>query len=92
VVVASKGGSDEHPAWYLNLKAAPEVDVQIATQAYNASWREPEGAERQKIWDFMVDCHPFYTDYQASTARLIPVVMLQPLKQIPVFQPAEIGA
>jgi deazaflavin-dependent oxidoreductase (nitroreductase family) len=91
VIIASKGGSDEHPSWYLNLRAYPELGFQIATQAFRASWREPEGAERKKVWDFMVDCHPFYATYQASTSRIIPVVMMTPLEEIPVFKPSDIG-
>jgi deazaflavin-dependent oxidoreductase (nitroreductase family) len=92
VIVASKGGSDEHPSWYLNLRASPEVDFQIATQAFRASWREPAGAERQKVWDFIVDCYPFYATYQASTSRIIPVVLMKPLEVIPVFKLSDISA
>jgi deazaflavin-dependent oxidoreductase (nitroreductase family) len=90
IVVGSKGGSDTHPAWYLNLVAAPEVDFQIATQAFRATWREPVGAERQKIWDFMVDCYPFYAEYQTRTSRQIPLVMMKPVEPIPVFTEADI--
>jgi len=46
VVVASKGGADAHPEWYLNIVASETVGVQIATQAFEATWREPEGDER----------------------------------------------
>jgi deazaflavin-dependent oxidoreductase (nitroreductase family) len=90
IVVGSKGGSDAHPAWYLNVVAAKEVDFQVATQAFRASWREPEGAERQKIWDFMVDCYPFYATYQRRTTRQIPLVMMNPIEAIPVFRDADI--
>jgi deazaflavin-dependent oxidoreductase (nitroreductase family) len=91
VIVASKGGAEAHPAWYLNLTAAPEVDFQIATQAFRATWREPEGAERRKIWDFMADCYPFYTAYQQRTERQIPVVMMKAVEAIPVFSEADLG-
>jgi deazaflavin-dependent oxidoreductase (nitroreductase family) len=90
IVVGSKGGSDTHPAWYLNVVAGKEVDFQIATQAFRAAWREPEGAERQKIWDFMVDCYPFYATYQTRTSRQIPLVMMNPLETIPVFREEDI--
>jgi deazaflavin-dependent oxidoreductase (nitroreductase family) len=86
VIVASKGGADHHPEWYLNLREMPEVEVQIATQAFRATWREPQGAEREKVWGFVVDCHPFYAQYQASTSREIPLVMLKPVEQIAVFR------
>jgi deazaflavin-dependent oxidoreductase (nitroreductase family) len=92
VIVASKGGADEHPDWYLNVRANPEIAFQIATQAFRASWREPVGVERKKIWDFMVDCHPFYATYQAGTSRIIPVVVMTPLEEIPVFKETDITA
>jgi len=89
VIVGSKGGADTHPEWYLNIIAAPEVEFQIATQAYRATWREPEGAERQKVWDFMVDSFPFYANYQKSTDRQIPLVMMKIVEPIPVFQESD---
>lgn len=85
VIVASKGGADEHPAWYLNLRESPEVEFQIGGQAFRGTWREPEGAEREKVWNFMVDCYAFYADYQSSTERRIPLVMMKPREEIPVF-------
>jgi deazaflavin-dependent oxidoreductase (nitroreductase family) len=86
VIVASKGGADTHPTWYLNLVEQDEVQYQIATQAFRGTWREPEGAERQKIWDFMADCFPFYADYQKSTSRIIPVVVMKGLEEISAFK------
>ncbi len=86
VIVASKGGADTHPAWYLNLVDRDEVEFQVATQAYRGTWREPEGEEREKIWNLMVDCYPFYADYQASTERVIPLVLMRPVEEIPVFR------
>ena len=86
VICASKGGADTHPEWYLNLTARSEVEFQIATQAYRGSWREPAGAEREKVWAFMVDCFPFYANYQASTARILPLVMMKGVEAIPVFK------
>ena len=89
VVCGSKGGADQHPDWYLNLIASPEVEFQIATQAFRGTWREPEGAERSKVWDFFIDCHPFYADYQASTSRILPLVMMQAVEPIPVFRESD---
>jgi deazaflavin-dependent oxidoreductase (nitroreductase family) len=86
VVVASKGGADHHPAWYLNVKESKQLDFQIATQAYRASWREPQGAERAKVWDFMVSVFPPYEKYQASTKREIPLVMMRPIEEIEIFK------
>ena len=89
VIVASKGGADEHPAWYLNIRDSEQVEFQIACQAFRASWREPEGAEREKIWNFMVDSYPFYAAYQASTGRTIPLVMMKPIEEIEVFKASD---
>ena len=86
VICASKGGADTHPAWYLNLIAKPEVEFQVATEAFRGPWREPEGEERQKIWDYMVASFPFYADYQASTERVLPLVMMKGIDSIPVFK------
>lgn len=90
VIVASKGGADSHPEWYLNLRASDHVDLQIATQAFRASWREPEGDERHKIWDFMVRVYPPYIKYQRSTSRHIPVVMMTPVAAIEVFRESDV--
>jgi deazaflavin-dependent oxidoreductase (nitroreductase family) len=89
VVVGSKGGADVHPEWYLNVREAPQVEFQIATQAFRATWREPAGAEREKVWAFMVDGFPFYAKYQASTSRQIPLVMMKSVEEIPVFKESD---
>lgn len=89
-IVASKGGSPAHPAWYRNLTAANEVEVQIATQAFRATWREPANVERRRIWDQMVAIYPPYADYQESTDRLIPVVLMKPVATVPVFKETEL--
>ena len=86
VICASKGGADHHPAWYLNLVGKETVDFQIGTQAFRATWREPEGAEREKVFAFMVDCYPFYANYQAATDRVLPLVMMKGVEAIPVFR------
>ncbi len=77
VIVASKGGSDEHPAWFLNLIAAETVDVQIKDKRYRCAWRIADGDERENIWRFMADYFPPYDTYQAGAARQIPLVMLR---------------
>jgi deazaflavin-dependent oxidoreductase (nitroreductase family) len=85
VVVASKGGADHHPAWYLNIRDSREIAFQVATQAFRATWREPGSAERAKIWDFMVGVFPPYKEYQASTDREIPLVMMTAQEAIECF-------
>ena len=92
VIVASKGGSDKNPDWYHNLRAGDEVDVQIATQAFRATWREPEGEERHRIWDFMSHVYPPYLNYQRATTRHIPVVMMTPGAPIDVFEESDLQA
>jgi deazaflavin-dependent oxidoreductase (nitroreductase family) len=89
VICASKGGADTHPEWYLNLIASPEVEFQVATQAFRGTWREPQGAEREKVWAFMQDGFPFYTTYQQTTSRVLPLVMMKPVEPIPVFKESD---
>lgn len=86
VIVASKGGADHHPAWYLNIKESEEINFQIATQAFRGKWREPQGSERTKVWEFMEGVFPPYKGYQASTSRLIPLVMLSAEEPIEIFK------
>lgn len=89
VICGSKGGADHHPAWYLNIVGRKEIAFQVATQAFRGTWREPEGAEREKVWSFFIDCHPFYADYQTSTSRILPLVMMTPVEPIPVFKASD---
>jgi len=80
VIVASKGGAPQHPAWYLNLDAAPEVDVQVGTKRFTAKARTASGEERQRLWQQMAEIYPPYFDYQMKTDREIPVVVLDPVQ------------
>lgn len=80
VVVASKGGSPTHPAWYLNLMAEPEVGVQVATDKFRALARTARGDERSSLWERMAQIYPPYNDYQVSAgSREVPVVVLERL-------------
>ena len=82
VVIGSKGGAPEHPAWYLNLTAAPEVAFQVVDKKYRGGWRVAEGAERTAVWNTMVELYPPYRDYQVRAAgREIPVVLLDPREE-----------
>jgi deazaflavin-dependent oxidoreductase (nitroreductase family) len=90
VICASKGGADDSPQWYHNILASPKVDFQIATQAFRASWREPTGTEREKIWAFMVDCFPFYAAYQKRTTRVIPLIMMKAIEPVSVFSEGDL--
>jgi deazaflavin-dependent oxidoreductase (nitroreductase family) len=76
VVVASKGGAPNHPAWYLNLDANPEVRVQVKGDKFAARARTANAAERAALWPKMVGIYAPYDEYQAKTDRQIPVVIL----------------
>ena len=78
VIIASKGGAPSHPAWYLNLSAHPEVEVQVAAKRFHAKARTATGSERSTLWDQMVGAYAPYTEYQKRTEREIPVVVLEP--------------
>jgi len=77
VIVASRGGAPDHPAWYKNLAAQPRVGVQIAADKFAATARTATGEERARLWRTMAKIWPAYDDYQAKTTREIPVVVLE---------------
>jgi len=78
VVIASKGGAPEHPAWYLNLAANPRVQVQVKARKFSAHARTAQGEERAALWRKMVEIYGPYEQYQKRTGRQIPVVVLEP--------------
>ena len=77
IVVASKGGAPQHPGWYLNLVAQPEVGVQVVAERFRAKARTATGEERAELWKKMAAIYPPYNQYQAKTDREIPVVVLE---------------
>ncbi len=79
LVVASRGGAPDHPDWYKNLVAHPEVHVQVKADRFVAKARTATGAEKPALWDLMAKIWPAYNDYQTKTDRPIPVVILQRL-------------
>jgi deazaflavin-dependent oxidoreductase (nitroreductase family) len=76
--VASKGGAPEHPAWYGNLRAHPDITVQDGTEVHEVTAREVSGAEREEWWARSVAAYPPYAEYQTKTDRLIPLLLLEP--------------
>jgi deazaflavin-dependent oxidoreductase (nitroreductase family) len=76
LVVASKGGADEPPAWFQNLVADPNVEVQIKGDRFRATARVADSAEKPEMWRKMTEVWPAYDDYQKKTSREIPVVVL----------------
>lgn len=79
-VIASKGGAPQHPGWYKNLLADPEVEVQVGTKKMEARARTATGEERTRLWAKALEFWPPYADYQKKTAREIPVVVLEPVR------------
>jgi deazaflavin-dependent oxidoreductase (nitroreductase family) len=77
VIVASRGGAPDHPAWYKNLAANPRVRVQVAADKFAATARTAAGEERARLWRAMTAIWPAYDEYQAKTTREIPVVVLE---------------
>ena len=78
IVIASKGGMPTHPAWYLNLEAEPECEIQVGAKQLAARARVAEGEEREQLWKQLAEIYPPYLDYQNATVRTIPVVVLDP--------------
>jgi deazaflavin-dependent oxidoreductase (nitroreductase family) len=79
VVVASYGGSPEHPDWYFNLSDDPEVEIQVGDEVRPARAATAEGEDRGRLWSQMTGIWPDYDTYQARTQRAIPVVTLEPV-------------
>ena len=77
IVVASKGGAEEDPAWYLNLVEEPEVSVQVRGDRFRARARTATPEEKPDLWRMMTERWPAYDEYQRKTAREIPVVVLE---------------
>jgi deazaflavin-dependent oxidoreductase (nitroreductase family) len=79
VLIGSKGGAPEHPAWYLNMLADPVVEVQIVKERFKVRARTATGTERARLFDLMTQVYPPFPAYQARTARELPVVVLERL-------------
>jgi proline iminopeptidase len=77
VVVASKGGAPQHPDWYLNLEADPNVEVQVKHDKFHATAETVSGARRAELWKQMNQVWPPYESYQEKTQREIPIVLLR---------------
>ena len=78
LVVASMGGMPQHPAWYLNLTANPQVEIQVRADRMSARARTAASDEKPRLWQIMRDLWPNYDEYQSRTDREIPVVVLTP--------------
>jgi deazaflavin-dependent oxidoreductase (nitroreductase family) len=78
VIFASKAGAPEHPAWYHNLKAHPDVQIELGTGRLDVHASEAEAAERERLFDTQAQRMPQFAEYAQKTARLIPVIVLTP--------------
>jgi deazaflavin-dependent oxidoreductase (nitroreductase family) len=77
LVVASKGGAPDPPAWYRNLSEDPEVEVQVKADRFAARARTATPEEKPGLWRQMASIWPAYDEYQRKTDREIPVVVLE---------------
>jgi deazaflavin-dependent oxidoreductase (nitroreductase family) len=77
VIVASKGGSDQHPEWFLNLESNPHVHVEIRNSTQEMTARIITPDEREALWEIITAQYGNYANYQRKTKRLIPLVVLE---------------
>jgi deazaflavin-dependent oxidoreductase (nitroreductase family) len=78
VVFASKAGAPTNPDWYHNVRANPDVTVEVGTETIAARARVAEGEERERLWTRQKAEWPGFADYEQKTSRTIPVVILEP--------------
>ena len=78
VIFASKAGAPTNPDWYHNLKAHPEVTIEVGTDAIPVTATEATGEERDRLFRAQAERSPQFADYQANTDRVIPVIVLTP--------------
>ena len=78
-VFASKAGADTNPDWYHNVVANPGTEVEVGTETVRVRARVASGAERDRIWTRQKQDYPQFAEYEAKTARVIPVIVLEPL-------------
>ena len=77
-IFASKAGADTNPAWFHNLLAHPATSIEVGTQTVDVAARVANGEERETIWERQKSEQPQFAEYEASTDRQIPVVVLEP--------------
>jgi deazaflavin-dependent oxidoreductase (nitroreductase family) len=78
VIVASNGGADRPPCWFLNLRDDPRVRLDVDGERLSAHARIADTAERARLWPLLIRYNPFYADYARITKREIPVVVCEP--------------
>jgi deazaflavin-dependent oxidoreductase (nitroreductase family) len=78
VIVASKGGSHKHPAWWLNLREMDETEVQVGPERRRVKVRQATLEEKERLWPRLVEVWPDYARYQERSVREIPLAILSP--------------
>lgn len=78
VIFASKGGAPNNPGWYHNLKAQPEVSIEIGDDTVEVTAEEATGAERDRLYSIQEEQQPQFAEYAQKTDRKIPVIVLKP--------------
>jgi deazaflavin-dependent oxidoreductase (nitroreductase family) len=78
VIFASKAGAPSNPDWYYNLKAHPDVTIEVGTDTIAVTATEAEGDERERLFRTQVERAPAFAEYEQKTTRTIPVIILTP--------------
>ena len=78
VIFASKAGAPTNPDWYHNLRAHPNVTIEVGTDKIGVVAAEAAGEERDRLFRALVELSPSFADYQTKTDRVIPVIVLTP--------------
>jgi deazaflavin-dependent oxidoreductase (nitroreductase family) len=78
VIFASKAGAPTNPDWYYNLKAHPEVSIEVGTETSDVIASEATGEERDRLFRAQAERSPQFADYEKQTDRVIPVIVLTP--------------
>ena len=76
IIIASYAGNPKHPAWFLNMRANPEVTIELPNETFTTNAVIPEGEERQRLFDQQAAKMPAFKEYQAKTSRQIPVIVI----------------
>ena len=80
IIVASNAGFSTHPAWYHNLKATPQAQVEIGAEKIAVTAEVLNDADRAQLWPSLLATAPAYKAYEQKTTRQIPLVLLRPAK------------
>jgi deazaflavin-dependent oxidoreductase (nitroreductase family) len=81
IIIASAGGADKHPSWFLNLMNNPHVTIKIGNKDISVVARIASPSLRRKLWTTLIEMSPQYSRFQTKTKRKIPVILLQPVSQ-----------